>query len=170
MSHGQVQRTAISLVMAGSPDIIFLDEPSNGLDPEGRIMLRNLIRSRASGGATIILNSHLLGEVEAVCDRAAFMQNGGIAASGRIDDLLRYKGITRIETAGVQAVSAILEGLGFSPSSSGATVSVPVAGEDDFRRITSALSSSPAHFTAIELVRENLEDLFLRLVAPGGGS
>jgi ABC-2 type transport system ATP-binding protein len=166
MSQGQVQRTAISLAASGSPAFLFLDEPSNGLDPEGRILLRNLIRSKASSGATVILNSHLLGEVEAVCDRAAFLKEGRIAASGEIESLLRYKGVVRIDTAAPSGVLELLRSAGFDGTSAGSSCTMPVKGEEDFRSITSLLASSSLPFTALELVRESLEDLFLRLVSP----
>jgi ABC-2 type transport system ATP-binding protein len=170
MSQGQVQRTAISLAASGEPAFLFLDEPSNGLDPEGRILLRNLIKSRASDGATVILNSHLLGEVEAVCDRAAFLQQGRIAASGEIESLLRYKGIARIQTAAPDAMLDLLGRAGFRATAAESALTVPVRDEDDFRAIASAVTSSHLPFTSLELVRESLEDLFLRLVSTVDGS
>jgi len=165
MSQGQIQRSAIAIAASGSPAMLFLDEPSNGLDPEGRILLRNMIRDRAAAGATVILNSHLLGEVEAVCDSAAFLREGRIAASGEIDSLLRYKGVVRIQSPSPGAVIDLLAQAGLVGTPDGPSVVVPVAGERDLRTATSLLAASEVPFTGIQLVRESLEDLFLRIIS-----
>ncbi|MEN8209255.1 MAG: ABC transporter ATP-binding protein, partial [Candidatus Fermentibacteria bacterium] len=82
MSRGQRQRVALSLVTSGKPEIVLLDEPSSGLDPGGRILVRNLIRKLALEGATVLINSHLLGEVERICDTATFISKGRLIAEG----------------------------------------------------------------------------------------
>ena len=75
-SKGMVQRTGLAAALLGSPELVFLDEPTSGLDPLGRLLVRDVIDELRASGASVFLNSHLLGEVEATCDRVAFVKNG----------------------------------------------------------------------------------------------
>lgn len=75
-SKGMLQRIGLAQAILNEPEIVFLDEPTSGLDPLGRRLVRDLIRELRSGGTTVFLNSHLLGEVEATCDRVAFVKQG----------------------------------------------------------------------------------------------
>ncbi len=167
MSRGQVQRTAIALAFAGSPDMLFLDEPSNGLDPEARIALRGMVREQASRGSTIIINSHLLGEVEAVCQMAAFMKNGLIVASGELSSLVRRTGRARIETGSPEEMGGLLARSGYEvfPCAQGVEASVD---EEGFPALVALAAASGMRFTAVELRFESLEDLFLRLAGGSG--
>lgn len=87
-STGMRQRLAIALCVLGNPDLLILDEPANGLDPEGIVEIRNMLRRLRDDGVTTLLSSHLLGEVELVCDRVAVMNRGRIVAEGTLPDLL----------------------------------------------------------------------------------
>lgn len=169
MSHGQLQRSALAIASCGTPRLLFLDEPSNGLDPEGRILVRELLRRMASEGSTIVINSHLLGEVEAICTMAAFMKDGRIVASGNLATLLRYKGAARIRSASAAALAAFLRAAGLQATAGAAEVEVPMAGEDEFPGVVAKVASSGIPFTSVEMSRENLEELFLRLVSREGG-
>jgi ABC-2 type transport system ATP-binding protein len=169
MSHGQLQRSALSIATCGTPGLLFLDEPSNGLDPEGRILVRELLRRMASEGSTIVINSHLLGEVEAICTMAAFMKDGRIVASGSLATLLRYKGAAKIRSGDAAGLAAWLRTAGLEASASGTEVEVPMAGEDEFPGVVAKVASSGIPFTSVEMSRENLEELFLRLVSREGG-
>ena len=73
-----VQRAGLAAALLGSPQLVFLDEPTSGLDPLGRLLVRDVIDELRAGGAAVFLNSHLLGEVEATCDRVAFVKNGRV--------------------------------------------------------------------------------------------
>ena len=75
-SKGMVQRVGLAQALIGEPDLVFLDEPTSGLDPLGRVLVRELIDELRNRGATVFLNSHLLGEVEATCDRVVFVKQG----------------------------------------------------------------------------------------------
>lgn len=168
MSHGQTRRAALAIATSGRPSVLFLDEPSSGLDPEGRILVRELLRQMAASGTTIVINSHLLGEVEAVCSMAAFLSGGRVVASGSLDSLLRYKGSARIESPLAAALAERLSGSGYEASSSGHVVTVPLPDGRSFAALTAEVAGSGIPFTMIELARENLEELFLRLVHPDG--
>jgi ABC-2 type transport system ATP-binding protein len=86
-SKGMTQRLGLALAILHRPDLVLLDEPTSALDPVGRRDVRELVRELAAGGATVFLNSHLLTEVEAVCDRVAIVSQGRVIASGPLDDL-----------------------------------------------------------------------------------
>ncbi|WAM37323.1 ABC transporter ATP-binding protein [Caldicellulosiruptor acetigenus] len=88
-SKGMQQRLGLAVSMLNRPEIIFLDEPTSALDPIGRIDVRNIIIELKNQGTTVFLNSHLLSEVEKVCDKVAIINNGYIVAMGTIDELTR---------------------------------------------------------------------------------
>ncbi len=92
LSTGQKRRLHLALALIGNPDIIFLDEPTAGLDVEGRVSLHNQIRELKSQGKTIILASHDMAEVEDLCDRIAVLKNGNIAFIGTVDEFTSIGG------------------------------------------------------------------------------
>jgi ABC-2 type transport system ATP-binding protein len=107
-SKGMTQRAGLAQALLGSPDLVFLDEPTSGLDPLGRLLVRDVIEELRAGGSTVFLNSHLLGEVEATCDRVAFVKSGVVvhelelaSAQGTLDVELRVGSVD----------DALLEGL-----------------------------------------------------------
>src|SRR2546422_172902 len=77
-SKGMLQRAGLAAALLNEPELVFLDEPTSGLDPIGRLLVRDLIRELRDRGVAVFLNSHLLGEVEATCDRVAFMKQGRV--------------------------------------------------------------------------------------------
>src|SRR6201999_2961641 len=79
-SKGMMQRVGLAQAIVNEPDILFLDEPTSGLDPAGRKLVRDVISEQRNRGATVFLNSHLLGEVEQSCDRVAFIRDGRIVS------------------------------------------------------------------------------------------
>jgi ABC-2 type transport system ATP-binding protein len=164
MSKGQRQRIAVSIVTCGNPRVLLLDEPSTGLDPGGRILVRNLIRRMTDGGATVMLNSHLLGEVERVCTTAAFISNGRLVAQGTLDELARFKGQAMIRTSATEAVKDFLGGHGYTSTIGEDGVRVALPDMSDFRALTGRLLESGLDFTGIELQREDLEDVFMRVM------
>lgn len=105
LSTGQKRRLHLALALIGNPDVIFLDEPTAGLDVEGRVSLHEQIRALKSQGKTIILASHDMAEVEDLCDRIAVLRDGNIAFTGTVDEFTAISGnrhIVRITTDGGQ--------------------------------------------------------------------
>src|SRR5688572_3625256 len=107
-SKGMTQRAGLAQALLGAPELVFLDEPTSGLDPLGRLLVRDVIDELRAGGSTVFLNSHLLGEVEATCDRVAFVKNGLVvhemaleSGAGTLDVELRLSPVD----------DALLEGL-----------------------------------------------------------
>jgi ABC-2 type transport system ATP-binding protein len=92
-SKGMKQRLGIAQALMHDPDLIILDEPTDGVDPMGRKEIRDLMTQLKQKGHTIFLNSHLLGEVELICDRVAILQQGRVVREGTIDELTRTKGV-----------------------------------------------------------------------------
>ena len=86
-SKGMQQRLAFGMALIGDPDLLVLDEPSSGLDPTGMQEMRDIIREEAEAGRTVFFSSHILGEVEAVCDRVGIMSEGQLVAEGTLDEL-----------------------------------------------------------------------------------
>ena len=103
-SKGMCQRLALATSLVGYPDLLVLDEPSSGLDPEGMAEMRELIRSEAEAGTTVFFSSHLLSEVEAVCDRVGILSGGDLAAVGSLAEL-REESVSHVSmTVTVDAV------------------------------------------------------------------
>lgn len=92
-SKGMQQRLGLGVALLGSPDLVFLDEPTSALDPVGRRDVRGIIRELKGRGITVFLNSHLLSEVEQVCDRVAVVERGTVVASGTMAELLGATGV-----------------------------------------------------------------------------
>jgi len=84
-SKGMLQRIGLAQALLNDPDLIFLDEPTSGLDPVGRRLVRDIIKAQRDRGATVLLNSHLLGEVEITCDRVAFIKDGQVVETRQLN-------------------------------------------------------------------------------------
>jgi ABC-2 type transport system ATP-binding protein len=119
MSKGMQQRLGIAQALVGSPPVLLLDEPTSALDPAGRRTVRALLEELRNREIGVLLNSHLLSEIELVCDRVVILSRGRVVAAGRPDDLSRPRGV-EIETdggirlfaeAGRDEVPALVEGL-----------------------------------------------------------
>lgn len=109
-SLGMKQRLSLAAALLGEPPILVLDEPGNGLDPQGMRALRDLLRARADQGGTVFLSSHLLGEVEHLADEVIVLSGGRLVAQGPLGELL--SGATRIRTPGAANLIAALEAAG----------------------------------------------------------
>jgi ABC-2 type transport system ATP-binding protein len=108
-SKGMLQRVGLAQALLGGPDLVFLDEPTSGLDPLGRVLVRELIEELRANGSTVFLNSHLLGEVEATCDRVAFVKHGRVVHELALADVQSGLDV-EIRVGGADA--ALVTGLG----------------------------------------------------------
>ena len=110
-SLGMRQRLGIAHALLGEPEVLILDEPANGLDPEGMRWMRGLLRDFADRGGTVFLSSHLLHEVEAVADRLLIIRDGRLVAQGTRDELLAAAG-TLVKATDERGLKAALESAG----------------------------------------------------------
>lgn len=100
-SKGMARRVGLAQALLGNPDLVVLDEPTSGLDPIGRADVKKLVCELAAEGKTVLLSSHLLGEVADVCTRVVILAEGQIRAEGKLEDLLRVQGRTRFTVDGL---------------------------------------------------------------------
>lgn len=165
-SLGMKQRLGIAYALLGNPDIVFLDEPTNGLDPEGVIEVRDLIRSIGSEERTVLLSSHLLHEVEQVCDSVTIISKGKLIAQGKVDDLVSSSRQEQVrlrtgDDAKAREVLSALEWVEEVSAEDGALlVSAPVARSIE---LSSALARSEVYIAEMAPVETSLEEYFLEV-------
>jgi ABC-2 type transport system ATP-binding protein len=111
-SLGMKQRLAIGAALLGNPDVLVFDEPTNGLDPVGIAEIRDLIKSLAASGKTIIMASHLLDEVEKVCTHVAILKKGTLLTAGPVDEVLAQEDIVEIAASNNDALLNTIELMG----------------------------------------------------------
>lgn len=161
-SMGMRQRLGIAYTLLGDPELLFLDEPTNGLDPSGVVEVRDLIRNLGEGGRTVVLSSHLLHEVEQVCDSVAILSRGRLVIEGEVHELLRQHDSVRIRTTDDARAEAILGTLewveGVSIVDRHLMVNAP---PERSAELTRALSQGGVYVSEMTPVRLSLERFFL---------
>ena len=162
-SKGMQQRLGLGVALLGRPDLVFLDEPTSALDPVGRHDVREIIRALRERGTTVFLNSHLLSEVEMVCDRVAVVDHGRVIAVGAIDDLLKGAGVVRVRLSGLNGGLAELEGF-HAPAADGDWLTFRGVTEERVPDLVARLVGIGARIHAVEPGRQTLEDRFLQLI------
>jgi ABC-2 type transport system ATP-binding protein len=167
MSGGEQQRLKLALALAGKPDVVFLDEPTAGVDAEGRIVIREVIRTLAAQGVAVVLTTHELGEAERLADHIVILDRGRLVAAGTLADL-RGQG-KREEIRFAAAAGLDVASLGAHLR---ATASEPTPGEyvvaaapspDNVARLTGWLAERNLPLADLRAGRQSLEDVFLRL-------
>jgi ABC-2 type transport system ATP-binding protein len=171
-SLGMKQRLAIAATLLKQPELLILDEPSNGLDPAGIRDVRHLVRELAGEGTTVLLSSHILAEVQQVCDSVSIIHDGRLLSEGRVDELVGRErgGRLRLEVADPEAAVRVLRqaGLGAAPGGGGV---VHVEGARDPADVTRLLAEQELYVRELVPERADLEQVFLRLTSaerPGG--
>jgi ABC-2 type transport system ATP-binding protein len=166
-SHGMRQRLGIASALLRNPRLLLLDEPATGLDPAGMRDMRALIRDLAAQGITVLLSSHLLAEVEEVCNRVAIIRSGRVAYQGSLADLRRQAGLSyRLRTTDDQRAMRVCEaqaGIEEVHDSTQAGLVFNAAGEQAIGQLTLALVESGALVLELSPRQATLEDLFFRL-------
>ncbi len=165
-SLGMKQRLGLAYSLLGDPELLVLDEPTNGMDPAGMAEVRDLIRSLSDGGRTVILSSHLLHEVELVCDSLAILSHGRLIAEGDVTELLRERGQAqvRLRTTDNAKAREILTALSWVDSVS-ADNGYLVAGVESDRswELTAALSRNEVYVAEMTPSQMSLEQYFLEV-------
>ncbi len=163
-SLGMKQRLGVAYALMGEPELMFLDEPTNGMDPAGMAEMRNLIKGLSAGGRTVLISSHLLNEVEQVCDSVAILSKGDLIAQGKVTDLVRSKDRVRVRTTDDAKAAGILSALEWveqvDADDDGMVVTAPVHRSAE---LTAALSRSQVYVAAMIPIQTSLEQYFLEV-------
>ena len=178
-SKGMRQRLALAQALLHEPGVLFLDEPTDGVDPVGRREIRDLLLAERARGVTVFLNSHLLGEVEGLCDRVAILRKGALVRTGTVDEIVGSRtswlvAFDRPAPAEAHWLSGRLESLGrdgllrFEPAGEPASADPSPTADgsaaiDRFLAEALALGLRPRH---LERERRTLEDVYLELALP----
>jgi ABC-2 type transport system ATP-binding protein len=167
-SKGMQQRLGLGVALLGAPALVVLDEPTSALDPVGRADVRSIIRRARDAGSTVFLNSHLLTEVERVCDRVAIIDHGRVVASGRLDDLLGESTV-RIRVTDLPAMAvASLDRFGRVVASDDGWLSIAGIDRDAIPDVVAMIVGAGGRVHAVDAGRATLEDRYMELV--GGGA
>jgi ABC-2 type transport system ATP-binding protein len=169
-SKGMLQRVGLAQALVHAPDVIFLDEPTSGLDPIGRRMVRDILRAQRERGATVFLNSHLLGEVEVTCDRVVFIKQGEVVEARDLTRAdARAPTITiRARNAPVAALDALSHWC-HAVEHDGDLLTLGLHEEADVSDIVRHLVTSGADVEEVSPRREPLEDVFVRIMGADRG-
>jgi ABC-2 type transport system ATP-binding protein len=167
-SLGMKQRLAIAAGLLRPRDLIILDEPTNGLDPQGTREVRALVRQIAADGITVFVSSHLLAEVEQVCSHVGVMRTGKLVFQGSLTDLRRTAAPRiSVRTADVAAAKKVFGKLGLADPAPGDDVITAELGDAEPERITAELVHAGVGVRGLSVESPSLEDLFVGLTGEG---
>ena len=167
-SKGMLQRLGLAQALVNHPDLLFLDEPTEGLDPVGRKQVRDLLLKLRSEGKTICLNSHVLSEVESVCDELLILNKGEVVRSGKPGDLTRTTGEYRLRVAAVtDAVHSVVQAVLGPVRWEGASATIQPRDRAQLNELIDRLRALPCEIEALEPTRSTLEQYFIEVVTAG---
>lgn len=167
-SLGMRQRLAIAAALLAERDLLVLDEPTNGLDPQGTREVRHLIGSLAAEGVTVLVSSHLLAEIEQVCTHLGVMREGSLVAQGTVEQIRSLAPTqVRVTTPAPGPAAATLERLGLSDVTATGSEVGAALGETAPEQIVAALVADGVPVRGFEVRRPRLEDLFVSLTGEG---
>ena len=164
-SKGMKQRVGIAQALFHDPDLIILDEPTDGVDPVGRKAIRGLLERLKAEGKTIFINSHLLGEVELICDRVAILERGQMIREGGVDDLTRQRGLFVLGLApGEVLPQDELAQKGYQTAYDEPYWEIELSDGQSIDPIVDLVRARGLHLRHLVEKRQTLEDLFLKTV------
>lgn len=166
-SKGMLQRVGLAQSLINDPEIVFLDEPMSGLDPVGRREIRELIAGLRDKGTTVFMSTHILSDIEALCDEVAILRGGRLAAAGRLDELISESAEPRALEITVQGVDPeavrgkveFISGAVLAAKPSGAVIEV--IDESDVEAVLAITREAGGRLVAIQPVKQALEDLLV---------
>ena len=166
-SKGMLQRVGLAQSLINDPEIVFLDEPMSGLDPIGRREVRELIAGLREKGTTVFMSTHILSDIEALCDNVAILRQGKLAATGNLDQLLTQSGETQTFEINVKGVSAEdlktgIEGMaGASVTGKANGANIHVLEEKDVEKVLEMTRRAGGKLVSVQPVKQSLEELFV---------
>jgi ABC-2 type transport system ATP-binding protein len=164
LSKGMLQRTGLAGAIVSDPELLVLDEPMSGLDPVGRKEVRDLVLEERQRGKTIFFSTHILSDVETLCDRVVILRQGQVVVSGKVRELLRSE-VRRTEITLAEVSEGLLSKLraeGFATRTVAENLVVEVEGDANVARALSASLEGRARVLEVVPRRETLEALFMR--------
>jgi ABC-2 type transport system ATP-binding protein len=167
-SKGMLQRVGLAQSLINEPEIVFLDEPMSGLDPIGRREIRELIAELREQGKTVFMSTHILSDIEALCDNVAILRKGKLAATGKLDDLLMQSGERQSFEITVKGVlkenlqNQITDIFGAAVYSKPNGANIHVTEETDIDRVLQIIRNSGGKLVSIQPVKQSLEELFVK--------
>ncbi|TEU05480.1 MAG: ABC transporter ATP-binding protein [Candidatus Aminicenantes bacterium] len=165
-SRGMLQRIGLAQALLNDPSLVLLDEPLGGLDPLGRKEIRDVIVKLKEEGKTVFLSSHILQDIEMICDRVAILVNGEIVNQGTLKDLISEKILfTEIELSGVEEKE--LKNLGESLTEKAGRILLRVFEEENVEKVLELVQSRKGKVHSLIPRTETLEDLFVGMVKQG---
>ncbi|MFN3562388.1 MAG: ATP-binding cassette domain-containing protein [Chloroherpetonaceae bacterium] len=163
-SLGMKQRLAIAAATLSNPDLVILDEPTNGLDPDGIRDVRQIIKRLADEGKTIFLSSHLLSEVEQVCSHVAVIKNGKLLKSGNVKELISRNPLAHLKAENHEALKAILktypETISVTDEGDGLLVELQT---DNLAALNQFLAEKGTYLSHLSLQKKTLEEAFIEI-------
>lgn len=167
-SKGMLQRVGLAQALVNNPEIVFLDEPMSGLDPIGRREVRDLIASLRAEGTTVFMCSHILSDIEVLCDRVAILNRGRLAETGRLEELRARAGedhrleitVTNVRADEIKRDFPELMNAQVTATAAGARIEV--ADERDVDAVLATLRRAGGRLISVQPVRQSLEELFVR--------
>ncbi|MBV9850856.1 MAG: ABC transporter ATP-binding protein [Armatimonadetes bacterium] len=164
-SKGMQQRVGLAQAILNDPELVILDEPTSALDPLGRREVREIVSHLKAQGKTVMLNSHLLSEIEMTCDQVAILKAGRVVRQGKIDDLLAAPSTVEMRVLNqTPALLKELHGLARTVTAQGEMVTASIGDEGAIPDLVAAVVRNGGRLMALIPRRESLEDLFIRVV------
>ncbi len=172
-SLGMKQRLGLAISLLGKPRLVLLDEPTNGLDPSGIVEIRELIKQLPERGVTVLVSSHLLSEVQLMCDRVTIINKGRLVADGTMEEILASTGVGEgyrvyVRISQAEAATAILRRAGLEVEDRGEGSLVARGEIEDDSEITRILAESGIWLRGLMRERPDLERVFLSLTDGAG--
>ena len=160
-SKGMLQRVGLAQALINNPEIVFLDEPMSGLDPVGRREVRDLVASLRTEGKTVFMCSHILSDIEVLCDSVAILKGGRLAHTGSLDEL-RSRETRLVEIIATDAAAEALKQLNINGkvTETASGISIEVTDEKEVDGVIAALRSVNGKLVSVQPVRQSLEELF----------
>jgi len=163
-STGMKQRLGLAMAIVHHPQLLILDEPTNGMDPTGMREVRNLLKLLAEEGTTIFVSSHLLHEVEQICDRVAVLNHGRVVAQGRVSELLGSSTVVKVRVPNTQEAAECLKSLRGVESTKPNGAYITVTGRES-EAVVAHLAQHGIIPSEVTVVNNDLESLFIELTA-----
>lgn len=170
-SKGMQQRLGLAVALVARPELVILDEPTSALDPLGRVDVRDIVLDLKSRGVAVLLNSHLIGEVERVCDRVVILDRGRVAASGTLAELLGQREV-RLHLTGLSPAAEARLAMTGIVERSAESFTVALSADDDGTAVPDLvrdLVSLGVQVHAVEPARISLEERLLGILRAGNG-